>query len=181
MKDLVIYSGFNKEKYCLVREIDNYEMFKDVISVFKNPPYNEIMTDEDCLNEFNSYIDNGYMFGCFVDGKIAGINCILNDVPEDYSIRFEDKSRIAYYSGLAVKSEFRKMGLGKLLVHETEKFLESQDKYDSAFARILCEGSMSEGIFRLNGFKDVYYNGALIVDDVTYERNTGLVESDKRK
>ena len=26
-----------------------------------------------------------------------------------------------------------------------------------------------------------YYNGSLIVDDVRYERNTGLVQSDKRK
>ena len=181
MKNLIIYSGFNKGKYCLVKEIDNYEIFKDVISIFKNPPYNEMMTEEDCVSEYNSYVDNGYMFGCFIDGKIAGINCILNDVPDDYSICFTDKSRIAYYSGLAVKPEFRKMGLGKLLVSETEKFLESQDKYDSAFARILCEGSMSEGIFRLNGFKDAYYNGSLIIDDVTYERNTGLIESDKRK
>ena len=96
MKNLVIYSGFNKGKYCLIKEIDNYEVFKDVIGVFKNPPYNEIMTDEDCLEEYNSYVYNGYMFGCFIDGKIAGINCILNDVPSDYSICFQDKSRIAY-------------------------------------------------------------------------------------
>ena len=181
MKNLVIYSGINKGKYCLIKEIDNYEKFKDIIGVFKNPPYNEIMTDKDCRKEFESYIYNGYMFGCFIDDEIAGINCILNDVPSDYSIRFSDKSRIAYYSGLAVKPQFRKMGLGKLLVHETEKFLESQDKYDSSFARILCEGSMSEGIFKLNGFTDAYYNDDLIIDEVTYERNTGLVQSDKRK
>ena len=121
------------------------------------------------------------MFGCFINDEIAGINCILNDVPSDYSICFSDKSRIAYYSGLAVKSQFRRLGLGKLLVNETEKYLESQDKYDSSFARILCEGSMSEGIFRLNGFMDAYYNNTLITDDVSYERNTGVVQSDKRK
>ena len=37
-----------------------------------------------------------------VDGQIQGINCILNDVPEDYSINFVNPKRIAYYSGLAV-------------------------------------------------------------------------------
>ena len=181
MRNLEIYSEINKGKHCLIKEIDSYEKFKDVIGVFKNPPYNEILTEEDCRKEYESYIYNGYMFGCFINDEIAGINCILNDVPSDYSICFSDKSRIAYYSGLAVKSQFRRLGLGKLLVNETEKYLESQDKYDSSFARILCEGSMSEGIFRLNGFMDAYYNNTLITDDVSYERNTGVVQSDKRK
>lgn len=181
MKNLVIYKGMIRGNYCLVKTISNFEIFKDLIGVFKNPPYNEILSDDDCFKEYESYVNNGYIFGCFINNQAAGINCILNDVPDDYSICFDDKRRIAYYSGLAVKDEFRRMGLGKLLVNETEKFLELNNDYDNSFARILCEGSMSEGIFRLNGFEDAYYNGSLIIDEVTYERNTGCIKSDRRK
>lgn len=181
MRNLVIYKGIIKGNFCLIKTINSFEIFKDLIGVFKNPPYNEILSDEDCFKEFESYINNGYIFVCFINNQAAGINCILNDVPDDYSICFVDKRRVAYFSGLAVKDTFRRMGLGKLLVNETEKFLELTSNYDNSFARILCEGSMSEGIFRLNGFEDAYFNGSLIIDEVTYRRNTGFIKSDKRK
>ena len=152
MKNFVLYRGIVKDSYCLVKTVSNYENFKDIIGIFKNPPYCEILSDDDYFNEYQSYVNNGYMFGCYINNEIAGINCILNDVPCDYSICFTNKNRVAYYSGLAVKPQFRNMGLGKLLVNQTEKFLKETNDYDRSFARILCHGSMSEGIFRLNGF-----------------------------
>lgn len=167
-------------KCVVVKDLNNFNLFKEVIAVFKNPPYFEILTDEDCFKEYISYMFNGHLFGCFVDDSIAGINCILNGSPKEYSIGFENENRIAYYSGLAVKDNYRRLGLGKLLVEKTEEYLESTSDYDMAFARILCSGSMSEGIFKLNGFEDAYDNG-LIIDDVTYERNDGTVRTDMRK
>lgn len=182
MKNFKLYEGILKGKeYCLIKGVDNFEDFKKVIKVFSDAPYNEILTLEDCINEYYSYEKNGFVVGAYVDGNIAGINCILNDVPEDYSIKFHNKKRIAYYSGLAVKSDYRKLGLGKLLVSTTDKYLQELDKYDYSFARIRCVGSMSEGIFKINDFHDAYEHGVLITDDVLYLRNTGNYEEDKRK
>ncbi len=182
MKDLVIFAGTVKLGKCaVIKKPDNFENFKDVLCVFRNDPYNEILTDEDCKREYDLYSSNGYIFGCYLDGKIAGINCILNDVPDDYSIRFEDADKVAYYSGLAVKDGYRGLGIGKLLVSKTQKYLEESGKYDYAFARILCEGSMSEGIFKLYGFSDAYFDHELITDDVSYMRCDGMIRADKRK
>ena len=183
MKNLKIYENFNKEgEYVLVRTLQSLDEFKDGIRVFQNPPFCEVLSDKDCEEEYNSYVDNGIAFGCFVDDKLAGINCVLYDVPEEYGIGFHDKDKVAYLSGLAVKEEFRKKGLGKLLQQETEKYLEGLDKYDYIFARIQCEGSMSAGIIAPMGYEDAYYNGELIVDNATYERNReDLPQSDARK
>lgn len=183
MKNLVIYSGYDvNNNYILVKSLRNYEDFKSGIRVFCAPPYNEKLTEEDCRLEFQSYVDNGIAFGCYVNGELAGLNCISNDVHESYSIRFPDNKRVAYYSGLAVKEKYRRKGLGKILVASTEKYIEESGDYDYAYARILCEGSMSEGIFRANKFEDAYYNGVLIVDDVTYDRNDPSVsKTDRRK
>lgn len=186
MKNLVIYEGYDlKGDFILVKSLRNFndfDNFKEGIRVFQNPPYSEILTDQDCKKEFLLYHDNGIVFGCFVNDNLAGINCVLNGVPDEYGIAFYNSDRVAYYSGLAVKENFRKRGLGKLLVKETEKYLEEIQKYDYSFARILCNGSMSEGIFKANGFRDAYYNNELIVDDVTYERNDKKVsQTDQRK
>lgn len=182
MQTIDLYNGILKNgKYCLVKTINEFSEFNDVIRVFSQPPYNEILSETDCLNEFNSYVDNGFMVGVYVNDKIAGINCILNDVPVQYSIGFSDNKRVAYYSGLAVKNEYRRLGLGKLLVSKTDEFINKQEKYDYSFARILCVGSMSEGIFKLNNFVDAYDNGELIIDEVSYLRNTGTYDKDERK
>ena len=54
--------------------------------------------------------------------------------------------------------------------------------FDYEYARILLHGSMSEGIFRLNGFEDAKVSDGLIVDEVGYVRsNTGKYATDERK
>ena len=182
MDNLIIFNGILKtNNNVIVRKVDNFNDFEKVLVVFQNFPYNEILSKKECQDEYDLYMNNGYIFASYVDNKIAGINCILNDVPEDYSIKFHDKTKVAYYSGLAVIENYRKLGLGKILVKEVEKYLEDSKAYDFTFARILCEKSMSEGIFKQNGFTDAYYDGSLITDDVTYLRNTGEIKTDKRK
>ncbi len=183
MKNLTLYSAPDaSSNLILVRTLFNYEDFKSGIRVFCAPPYNEQLTEEDCQKEFQTYLDNGIVFGCYVNGELAGLNCILNDVNDEYSIRFPDRKKVAYYAGLAVKEPYRRRGLGKILVASTEKYLEDLGELDYSFARILCKGSMSEGIFRQNNFEDAYFDGQLIVDDVTYDRNDPNVnQTDKRK
>lgn len=184
MKNLTIYDGIDiLGDPIVIKTVNNKEDFIKGLKVFQNPPYNEILTNKDCEEEYNLYNKNGIVFGAFIDDEIAGINCILNDVPDTYGIGFYDNNKVAYYAGLAVLQEYRKRGIGKLLVQKTQKYLENYQNIDYTFARILCEGSMSEGIFKLNGFIDAKdNNNSLIVDEVTYERNNSKTPiSDRRK
>ena len=167
----------------VVKSVDNVDDFINTIRVFRGAPYYEILDDEACALEYNSYVQNGIVLGCYINGEIAGINCILNESDKNHSIVFSPEDKIAYYSGLAVKNNYRKLGIGKLLVSETDKYLSSLKLYDYSYARVLKEGSMSSGIFEKNGFQYAYIpNTSLeIVDDVEYLRNTNVVSSDKRK
>jgi GNAT superfamily N-acetyltransferase len=184
MKNLVIFEGIDKlGDSVVIKTVRDRDDFNKALRVFQNPPYNEILSDSECDSEYASYDRNGIVFGAFIDSKIAGINCILNDVPQEYGIGFYDKDKVAYYAGLAVLEEYRKRGLGKLLVEKTQNYIEQNKSYDYSFARILCEGSMSEGIFRLNNFIDANDSqNKLIVDEVMYERNDSSVsKADRRK
>ena len=176
MKNLVIYNNVLDGDYVLVKQmnkIGDFSDFKKGLKVFSDPPYNELLTDKDCLDEYNSYMDNGLVFACYVNSNIAGIN---------YNITFPDNKKVAYYAGLAVLEKYINRGFGKILVDYTEDYLESINKYDYTFARILCEGSMSEPIFKMNGFSDFCVGDKLIVDEVTYDRNDpSISKSDKRK
>lgn len=181
MENIKIYG--DNEKKIVIKTITNFEDFEKGITVFRNAPYYEILSKSDMEEEYNTYVENGIALGCFVDGNIAGLNCIVYEADPKHSLMFDKDARVAYYSGLAVRTNFRGLGLGKLLVSETDKFLQDLKMFDYSYARILTKGSMSEGIFKRNGFRDIYDEfGDLIVDDVDYERNTPNVPtSDQRK
>jgi len=181
MENIKIYG--DKKKNIVIKTITNFEDFEKGITVFRNAPYHEILSKSDMEEEYNGYVENGIALGCYVDSEIAGLNCIAYDADSKHSVMFNKEARIAYYAGLAVRSDFRGLGLGKLLVSETDKFLQDLKMFDYSYARILTKGSMSEGIFKRNGFRDIYDEfGELIVDDVDYERNNPNVStSDQRK
>lgn len=181
MENIKIYG--DKEKNIVIKTITNFEDFEKGITVFRNAPYHEILSKSDMEEEYNTYVENGIALGCFVDGNIAGLNCIVHEADPKHSVMFDKDARVAYYSGLAVRCGFRGLGLGKLMVRETDKFLQDLKMFDYSYARILTKGSMSEGIFKRYGFRDIYDEfGDLIVDDVDYERNDPNVStSDQRK
>jgi len=183
MENIELYKDCDKENNLrVIKTINNIDDFIDVISVFKSAPYYEILDKESCEEEFELYKEKGLALGYYINNKIAGLNCLVYESDPNHSICFSDKDAIAYYSGFAVKPEYRKLGIGKLLIYETDKYLESLKLYDYSYARILLKGSMSEGIFKKYGFEDAYVNGELIVDDVEYTRNNLEVSSlDKRK
>lgn len=183
MEKLEIYGDYDSDNNRrVIKTIDTLDDFMKVISVFRSAPYYEVLSKEDCEEEFASYVNNGLPLGCYVNGEIAGLNCILYDSDKNHSILFDERDKIAYYSGLAVNPEYRKHGIGKLLVRETDLFLQDLKLFDYSYARILVKGSMSQGIFKKYGFEDAYVDGDLIVDSVNYIRNdTGLTGSDDRK
>lgn len=183
MENFETYRYYDKNhKLRVLKAIRNIDDFKKVITVFRDYPYNEQLTDKDIEVEYNSYQKNGIILGCYLDGKIAGINCILDGADKNHGIKFYDEDKIAYYAGFAVNPEYRGQGIGKLLIYYSDKYLQDLKLYDYSYARILYKGSMSERIFRANNFEDAYYNNNLIIDEVSYERNnSNNIESDKRK
>lgn len=190
MKNLVIYDGFLETlgKNIVIKTINNFEDFKSGIRVFCAPPFNEILSDKECKKEYDSYDNNGIVFGAYINNEIVGLNCLLADVKEEYGIGFYDKDKVIYYAGLATKEftkkgeKLRGRGIGKLLVRKSDEFVRELKKFDYEFARIQCIDSHSEEIFRRNGFVDAYFNGNLIVDNVSYIRNnTNELKSDERK
>ena len=183
MENLKIYSAIDKLNNKIeVKTVNNYEDFKNTIIVFRGFPYYEMLPEEDIKDEFGLYQDKGIALGAYVNDQIVGLNCIVYESEDKHSLAFVDPKKIAYYSGLAVKEECRGLGIGKILVSETDKFLQDLKMFDYEYARILLHGSMSEGIFRLNGFEDAKVSDGLIVDEVGYVRsNTGKYATDERK
>lgn len=183
MENIELYKEYDKENNLkIIKTINNIDDFIDVISVFKSAPYYEILDKESCEEEYELYKQKGLALGYYINNKIAGLNCLVYESDPNHSICFSDNDKIAYYSGFAVKPQCRKLGIGNLLICETDKYLQSLKLYDYSYARILLEGSMSEGIFKKHGFEDAYVNNVRIVDDVEYTRNNLEVpSSDKRK
>jgi len=178
MEKVEIFKNDNK----VIKTVTNIEDFKDVIRVFCGKPYYEILDDKACEEEYNLYVEKGIVLGYYIDNKIIGINCIVNEADKSHSIKFPEGDKVAYYSGLAVKEGCREHGIGKLLVYETDKYLNDLKLFDYSYARILCKESMSEGIFYKNGFRDAYdFEGKLIVDIPEYQKNTETNILDERK
>lgn len=183
MENIELYKNYDRNNNLnTIKTITNIDDFIDGIRVFRGAPYYEILNTEDCEEEYELYKQKGLALGFYVDDKIAGLNCIVFDSDPKHSVSFSEEDKIAYYSGLAVKQNYRKLGIGKLLIYETDKYLDSLKLYDYSYARILLHGSMSEGIFKKYGFEDIYVNDELIIDDVEYERNNPYVSRiDQRK
>jgi len=183
MENLKIYSAIDKLNNKIeVKTVNNFNDFADTIIVFRGFPYYEMLPEEDIKDEFSVYQDKGIALGAYVNDKIVGLNCIVYESDDKHSLAFVDPKKVAYYSGLAVKEECRGLGIGKILVRETDKFLQDLKMFDYEYARILLHGSMSEGIFRLNKFEDASVKDGLIVDEVEFVRsNTGKCASDERK
>lgn len=182
MEKVELYKDYSNNDLKVIKTITNIDDFMEVISVFKEAPYYEILDKNAIEEEYETYKQNGLALGFYLNDKIAGLNCLVYKGDPKHSILFSRLDNIAYYSGFAVKPNYRKIGIGKLLISETDKYLQSLKLFDYSYARILINGSMSEGIFKLYGFTDAYYNNELIVDDVEYKRNKEDVEQvDVRK
>ena len=129
MENLKIYSAIDKLNNKIeVKTVNGYEDFKNTITVFRGFPYYETLPEADIKDEFSLYQDKGIALGAYVNDKIVGLNCIVYESEDKHSIAFVDPKKVAYYSGLAVKEECRGLGIAKILVSETDKFLQDLKK-----------------------------------------------------
>lgn len=171
-----------KDRVITLKTVDDFKEFKEVIKVFSGYPYYEPLTDQDCKDEYELYLQKGIVIGHYIDDKIAGINCIVYEPNTKQSIKFDDKDQIAYYSGFAVKQDLWGNGIGNRLMKATEDYLIDLNRFNYEYARILCDISMSEGTFKRYGFTDFYdSNNNLVIDDVEYMDINDQLHKDKRK
>ena len=176
---------FSKERVdnniITLKTVNDYKEFREALMVFREDPYYEPLTEKDCKDEFELYLEKGIVIGHYINDVISGINCIVYEQDNNHSIKFND-DLIAYYSGFAVKRNLRRHGIGDILMKVTDNYLIDLNKFNYNYARILCEGSKSQNTFKRYGFEDAFdSNNNLIVDDVSYIDINGDLHQDKRK
>lgn len=183
MDKIELYKGRDDQNdICQIKTIETIDDFMKVITVFREKPFYEILDKESCEKEYALYEENGQALGYYKDGKIVGLNCLLYESDKNHSIMFEDDAKVAYYSGFAVLDGLRGHGIGKRLISVTDNFLKELNYFDYCYARVMAKNAESEPIFRLNNFEEVCFNGELVIDKVTYERNDPTVpQTDERK
>lgn len=173
-----------KEGHTYVLKRVNYLEFKKVITVFQQPPFYEKCTEADMKTEFQGYENNGFVMGCYIDGEIKGINCVLKEVEEEHKdiIKFPNDDKVAYISGIATLKEARGHGVGTLLMEHTIEHLKQLQTIDYLYLRTNLYNSMSEGIAYKHGFYDYQLGGEIVVQNVEFERNDPTISSvDERK
>lgn len=135
-------------EYIRKLEGNDFGNFKKVFQVFEAAPFYEAWTEEDYIQEFLDFIENGQMYGIFAQNDICG----LITIKERY-LKWEeleiDVERSIYLSDLAVCQNSRNKGYATTLMQYI--ISEFGDYYD-IYMRTNFLNSMSEGIAIKNGF-----------------------------
>ena len=154
----------------IIKPITEFEEFSDIIEVFTEPPYGEPLTLQDKIEEFNSYVNHGLALGYYnYEGQIMGYIGLLEEVEDEHKQYFDeniDLLKPLYVYGVATKSEFRGHGIATVLI-EMINFYAANEGIDFVYCRINHKDSMSEGIFRKNGYTDLYQEGEVVFQDIS--------------
>ncbi len=162
-----------------VKKIELYEDFKKVVQVFKEPPFSEILTKKDMMDEFESYLEKGVSYGYYFNDQILGFIGILKGIQEGHPIYSYDSDQVLYINGVAVLKEYRKRGIAsKLLNHSINEI--DWYKFCAIYLRTNYVGSKLENVALKAGFEKIMENNKVITEDVIFKRNTGEIASDKR-
>ena len=137
-----------------IKEIKNLEDFKNVYKVFSEKPYEEKYTEEDYEEIFKHYSEDGLLYGAFLNEECIGLIALTFGVKEGQPVNFGDDN-VIYLSDVAVKNEYRKRGLGTMLM--TYGVMESiKNGFDTIYMRTLEKGkSMSYDIATKLGFEQI--------------------------
>ncbi len=154
--------------------VNDLENFKKVFKVFEREPFYEAWTEEEYISEFIDFLENGEMYGIFLEDQICGLITIKKNYLKWDGVDI-DVSKSIYLSDIAVCSESRNKGMGsKLMNYIVSEF---GDDYD-IYMRTNLENSMSEGIALRNNFNVI--DGC--VETVSFKRTRDdIPEVDQRK
>lgn len=154
----------------VIKPITEFEEFSDIIEVFTEPPYGEPLTLEDKIEEYNGYVNHGLALGYYnPEGEIMGYIGLMDEVEDEHKEYFDEKIDCLtplYVYGVATKSEFRGFGIATALIGTTYAHA-LNNGIDFVYCRINHKDSMSEGIFRKNGYTDLYQNGEIVFQDIS--------------
>jgi len=172
-----------------IKKIEMYKDFKKVVQVFKDPPFSEILTEKEMIEEFKSYLDNGISYGYYNNNSISygyynnnsilGFIGVLKGVQKGHPINKYNAEQVLYINGIAVLKEFRKKGIATKLMNYTIKEIDLY-KYLAIYLRTNYQGSKIKNVALKAGFEIVKKEGKIITEDVIFKRNNGEIATDKR-
>ena len=115
--------------------------------------------------------------------KIVGLLNLVYGAQKNHPLEFDNPEKVMYISDIAVLEKFRGKGCGSELAKYSIDFTKSLNKYELMYLRTNLVGSMSEGIFKKQGFEIVNdKNGNILTQEVQFERTKpDLPTSDIRK
>ena len=154
--------------------ISDYEDFKKVFKVFELEPFYEAWQEEDYQEEFLDFINNGQVYGIYLEKDICGLITIKQKYLKWDELDIDIEKSI-YLSDIAVKQEARNKGYAtKLMKYIIDEFGNNYDIY----MRTNLENSMSEGIALKNGFEIIEDK----IQTVSFKRTReDIPETDERK
>lgn len=159
-----------------IRKLDSndFNNFKKVFMVFESEPFYEAWTEDDYVQEFLDFIENGQMYGIFLENDICGLITIKEKYLKWDELEI-DVEKAIYLSDIAVCKNSRNNGYAtKLMQYIVSEF---GDNYD-IYMRTNLENSMSEGIAIKNDFEVIKDK----IQTVSFKRTrTDIPETDKRK
>lgn len=156
-----------------IKELSSLEDFKKVYMVFSGEPYNEKYTDEELQSIFEKYKENGYIYGAYNEENCIGLIALERGIREGQPVNFQSEN-IMYLADIAVLNDYRRRGIGNQLM----MYGVMQSKllgYDTMYMRTLENGSMSYGIARKIGFRQI----PGVFQNVERERVNGSIETMK--
>lgn len=155
-------------------EDNDFNNFKKVFMVFESEPFYEAWTENDYIEEFIDFIENGQIYGIFLEDDICGLITIKMKYQKWSELEIDIEQSI-YLSDIAVCKKNRNKGYAtKLMQYIIEEF---GDNYD-IYMRTNLDNSMSEGIAIKNNFELIENK----IQTVTFKRTrTDIPETDKRK
>lgn len=160
----------------IIRNNVGFEDFAKVFKVFESFPFFEKWSQEDLINEYESFKNGGIIFGYYTeDGTCAAILTMKPYEPGKHPVEYGGEDKVMYLSDVATLFEYRKQGIGTHLFKHAIRHCKVLG-YDYIYLRTNEKNSMSYGIAKKCGFKRIYS----VIQEVEKKRMDGTVAKDAR-
>lgn len=155
---------------------NDYDVFAKIIKdIFSLPPWDEVLTDGEVMEEFKHCTSNGFILGAFTeDGKLMGIAEFIHEFLEEHApfvpIPSSFQDSVWYIHGLATLPEYRSNHSGSgqlhvctnLVAHSLQLCQQlAPNQSDYCYFRISENGSMSKGLGERQDFVMVRKEGRI--------------------
>lgn len=159
----------------LIQTLNNEGLIDLYKRVFSAPPYNEMFTDQEVIDEFANYLSNGFVSIFRKDGKIVAFEGTCRSSSSSIADVVTNMGRNPettwYFGDLGVDVPYRRQGIGKKL---TEKRLSSLT--DPVILRTNKDNFQAINLYESLGFQIIEGEKKL----VEQTRVSGVIEQDER-